>query len=139
MRRINLSKKQIILAIILVVSVGFLYQILRNKTYLSREDVTTQIKQKLPNGSSVADVERFVSTYKAEFPVSIGSYTKIEPSMKNYTAVQDGPPNADGYLLTRIDRTGQWQLFEEFMYVTFYFDEHQKLIGYSVRVLADAI
>lgn len=138
MRRTVVSRKWIIVALVLAVIILALYQGLRDRTYLRQEDVISDIESHLPTGSSVADVESFVSKYKTDFPISLGSYHKIEPRMRNDTNIREGPPNADGYLPARIDRTGRWQLFEVFMTLNFYFDEDKKMIGFRVSSYADA-
>ncbi len=115
----------------------------RDKTSsnITKEDVEKIINEKIPTGTSKSDVITFLNTLK----IGSRSVEGIRDWSGRSEASKDAdsqPPNVHSHLNGVILKAGNLRdgIFTQSYYITmtFYFDEHEKLIGHFLYTFLDS-
>lgn len=122
--------------------VGYgIVSILREKTFITEEEITKRINQDLPKSSSLATVVTFINSFGSQFQLSIFDYTEGIPLPTDFDAPNNPLPEAKGYVGAWVDRTGVTPM----SFITwntkmlFYLDKDKRLVGYKIRTIGDGL
>ncbi len=136
-----LSRKKwlLIAAVTLLVFGGVIVNSLREKTFITQEELATKIDQTLPLGTSIDDVKAFLNSYRSQFQLEIYDYQEPVPKENNEDTPKEPLPTAKGYLGAWLHRSGviPLSLITWHIKMNFYFDHDKKLVGYKLLTYGD--
>jgi len=105
------------------------------RIYLSEKEVEARIGKEVPPGSSVEQVKAFVNSYSQRFETYVSDYEEPVPKPGYRCAPDEKLPQAQGYILGGLRRTGSRPRHTATlnMRLCFYFDKNRTLVGHKVK------
>jgi len=107
------------------------------RIYLSEEEVEARIGKEIPPGSSVEQVKAFVNSYSQQFETNVSDYEEPVPERPDRCAPDEKLPQAQGYILGGMRRTGSRPQHMAYLNIRlcFYFDKNRKLVEHKLKQL----
>jgi hypothetical protein len=104
---------------------------------LSKEEVEARIGKEIPPGSSIEQVKAFVNSYSQRFKTHVSDYEEPVPEGSDRCAPDKKLPQAQGYILGGIRRTGiaPQHMATLNIRLCFYFDKNRKLVEHKLEQL----
>ena len=125
------------LAAVSLCIIGIAVDSLRHKTYLSQEQLETEIRLGLPAGSSVDSVKALLNRHSPQLSVIASEYTVVESRNRGDSDLTQAPKETTGYIYGYIEHTGHWGLYDASIHFAFYFDDSKRFIGSSLHTFEE--
>jgi hypothetical protein len=111
----------------------------RERIYLSKEEVEARIGKEIPPGSSVEQVKAFVNSYSQRFETNVSDYKEPVPESPSRCAPNEKLPQAQGYILGGIRRTGSAPQHVATLNIRlcFYFDKNRTLVEHKLEQIEE--